>query len=180
MPLARFSLRLSPFYLACQAGGWGAWAVIYALITMGYVPHTPRALFELFFSYFLNAVYGALVTHLIYRRLAAWVHLPMPRLLLRLVPSMAAGALAMVIALVLINDRLLHMMGGHVGIREAMMFYVNLSFLLVGWTVLYALIRLARGRRAAERERAQLELAVRDARFRSLAAQVQPHFSSTL
>jgi LytS/YehU family sensor histidine kinase len=164
-------------YILLQLGGWGLWALLYFALSAAYIPHTPGAMARAGFSYGLAATYGILVTHALYLLLSrAWIKLALPRLLLRIIPSVLAGALVAAAALVLINDRLLNIMGGHVTLPGFLFFACNLAVILTVWVVLYALIYQARQRRLTEQVRTATEIALRKAQYRSLAAQVQPHF----
>ncbi|HEY0786696.1 MAG TPA: histidine kinase [Acidobacteriaceae bacterium] len=167
---------LRPAYVLCQLGGWGLWTLLYGGLSLAAMPHGPGVAARVFGSFGLSATYGIALSHWLFVSLQQWTKLRLPLLLLRLGSAILLCTLVMTAAIVLVNDRLLHLTGGHIRGQDAAVFLLNILLLFCVWTVCYALIHQARQRRLAEATRVALELSIREAQYRSLSAQVQPHF----
>lgn len=163
-------------YLLCQGAGWGVWVSAYCAMAWNAID-IRKSIIVL--SYSLYAVYGIVVTEALRQtmRRRGWLQLPLVRMVPRLLAANLAGIVATVGALYGINVRTLHLFetAPHT-VFLLLGFTFNTAFLFAIWLAIYLVVYNWRVRRQAELDRLRLELALREAEYRSLSAQVNPHF----
>lgn len=172
---------LSRRYVWLQLGGWGLTCALFCSIALVYLQYSHHAITRaivgrVLLSYGLYMSYGLLLSHLLHLGLRRWMKLPLNALLLRIVPSLLLTASLLTAALILINDRALHLTMGKIDQAIGLSLFFNNGIMLLGWIIIYALIYTARERRREESRRLAMELAAQEAQYRSLSARVNPHF----
>ena len=163
-------------YVFCQLIGWGAWAALGALS----YAHVSRVRYSpVLFSYGLYSVYGIVTSHLLRHviRRWRWLQPPIGLVIARVIAGASVCVIVMIAALYLINIRLLHLFDPGVFtvvfLGQAAM---NTSGIYAAWITIYISVHSTRRRHQAELASLRMELALRDAQYRSLSAQVNPHF----
>jgi len=163
-------------YVLCQLTGWGAWAISGAALSV----RAGNATFGIaLLSYALYSGYGLLSSHLLRRAIKRnhWMLLPFRSYLPRMIAVAALCVVAMTASLYFINIRLLHLFdpGAYTAVFLVMV-AVNTSLVFAFWMTVYISVHISRRRRQAELVNLRMALALRDAQYRSLTAQVNPHF----
>lgn len=166
--------RPSRAYLACQAAGWGVYAVGNVVLFANWgAPVGRTALVNA-----LYAAWGALATHAMRRRILRedWLRLPLGRLVAHvLVASVALGiALTLMLVAILRVFRLLPPEAPFWVVASSTLF--NMTILSLVWLAIYLGVGFVRRSREAEIAALRYDLAAKDARFGALQAQVNPHF----
>lgn len=178
-PLQQQTTEAAPLtaaYALCQAAGWGAWVAAYCAMAWNVV-EIRKSIIVL--SYGLYAVYGVVVTEALRQtmRRRGWLQLPLGRMVPRLLAANVLGIAITVGALYGINVRTLHLFETAPHTAFLLVgFTFNTAFLFAVWLAIYLVVYNWRVRRRTELDRLRLELALREAEYRSLSAQVNPHF----
>ena len=163
-------------YVLCQLAGWGAWAVFSAVPYSG----TSGAHYgAVLFSYGLYSVYGLITSHLLrfVMRRRRWLELPIRSAIVRVIPAVLICVAVMMSALYYINVRLLDLFNpGVFTVAFLEGASINTCLLYGAWMTIYVSVYSARRRHQAELASLHMELDLRDAQYRSLSAQVNPHF----
>lgn len=163
-------------YILCQLTGWGVWALFGAVLSSR---ATGYSFGRAFVSYALYSGYGLLTSHLLRHTIKRnnWLQLSFGKYLPRMIAVAALCVLAMTASLYFINIRLLHLFDpGAFTAPFLAMVAVNTSVVYGFWMTIYISVQISRRRRQAELINLRMELALRDAQYRSLSAQVNPHF----
>jgi hypothetical protein len=167
-----------PAYVVAQISGWGLYAAFWFLI-MTLTKNYPRPINALV-SVLLLSVYGFTATHLIraFAHKQNWIDKPFSRFAPLAIIAAYMGGVWMSSGLFLINSRLLGLFTVHG--REAFIGFMILSFyigvIILFWEFFYFLAKTIERRRAVELQGLRLELLAREAQYRALSSQLQPHF----
>jgi sensor histidine kinase YesM len=164
----------STAYWGCQVLGWGAWTAFGMTIAASQRALRPGVVigFALFFGYSIA------LTHLLRReiRRRQWMTLPARQL----IPRMALTAVltgAVLTGLVSGLGWILARGALEIsGPADLLLMIGNMTFATSIWITLYVAISGMRRYREASRNALRLQLALREAELRALAAQVNPHF----
>ena len=161
-------------YWLCQILGWGLWTTI-GLVTPAGVAGWRGwivAAFFLFFGYSIG------LTHLLRReiRRRQWLSLPPRRMVPRLIAASLITGCIMAALVVGVSAALSRDPKTFSAARETVWLAGNMIFAVAIWTTLYVAITGMRRYREVSRNALRLQLALREAELRALAAQVNPHF----
>jgi signal transduction histidine kinase len=163
-------------YVFCQLAGWGAYAVVGALFSSRAAgTHYGLALL----SYGIFSASGVIISHLLryvmWRR--RWLQLRIGPATARVAAAVLICVMLMIASLYFINIRLLHLFDPGAGTASFLeMVSINISVVYGVWIMIYLSVHSSRRGRQAELASLRMELALRDAQYRSLSAQVNPHF----
>ncbi len=163
-------------YVFCQLTVWGAWAVLGALLSS----RATGAHYGLvLFSYGLYSASGLITSHLLryVMHRGRWLQLRTGPAIARVTAAVFVCVIVMVSSLYFINIRLLHLFDPGAGTAVFLeIVAINTTIVYGVWMTVYMSVHSARRGRQAELASLRMELALRDAQYRSLSAQVNPHF----
>jgi len=166
----------SRLYWFCQIGGWSAF-IIYQLSLYYFVLKIPQTSM-LLLNGLVNILLGILVTHgyRMYIHLMGWLELPLKLL----IPRVMLGVISMAVILSAINIPLDKLMfpGLEITYHFSSIYGIlsNWSKYILVWALIYHLFQYYRKSLESEKKRYRLEARMRDAEFRQLKAQLNPHF----
>ncbi|HEY1744849.1 MAG TPA: histidine kinase [Granulicella sp.] len=169
-------ISLPMAYVFCQLTGWGVWAIIGALFSSR---ATGLHYGLVLFSYGLFSASGFITSHLLryVMRRRRWLQLRAMPAIARIVAAVFVCVMLMIASLYFINIRLLHLFDPGVGTAAFLeMVAINTCIVYGIWMTIYTSVHSSRRGRQAELASLRMELALRDAQYRSLSAQVNPHF----
>ncbi|WP_408888363.1 sensor histidine kinase [Myxococcus faecalis] len=176
------SSRRARVYAACQAGGWGLYALINAVLSVLSVVMMQRP-DEQFARRMLwlvaMSLSGVLITHVARVRLGfrEWARLSLSRLTPRvLLVCLAMGATQSVVAHVL--SRFVFRIQGFEDFSLTNVIFGGAfwSVVMMMWLLTYFAVHFVERARTAEHERLQQHIASQTSELRFLKAQLQPHF----
>lgn len=171
-------------YWLCQLGGWGAFLAInaaaYSIIDRREAVRAPLLDCLLFCFYCAVSIY---ITHRLRRHVSRWLELGWFQLLIRLLPALLLAALFSTVAIILgflltavATEDSQRLLSTQRLAANSFIICVNTLILLATWIVIYCWIKNARSRREGQVEILRLTAQNREAEFRALKAQVNPHF----
>jgi hypothetical protein len=167
-------------YWLCQLGGWTALALYQSSAGVSdstdHLPPPTVAIAEPLFS----ALYGLIVTHLLYLylRRRGWLQKLGPRLALRLaavILLLSAGLNALDLSSIYLLD---HWFAFHLPFdrRIVLLSLGSWIVVMVAWMALYLAIHELRRRRSQDVRALRMEVMAQEAQLRGLRAQLNPHF----
>jgi two-component system, LytTR family, sensor histidine kinase AlgZ len=162
-------------YLACQLGGWGAYALLNVAATAGVGAHGGVPVGQACWV----SLCGGLLTDRLRRQAtrARWAERGVVALLVRIAVSALLVGSAMTILALLSSWFVLHAFAPReTSAGVALVYVFNFSFLVLAWQLLYFGEHALTRSRRAELQRLQLESASREAELAALKAQLNPHF----
>lgn len=163
-------------YWICQIGGWTAF-IAYQISLYIFVLGIPDTLL-LVLNGIANIILGIVVTHAYrsYMQIMGWLDLP----LRKLIPRVILGVISMAIILSAINIPLDKLMFPQLDIsyRFSSLYGIlsNWSKYILVWALIYHLFQYYRRSLESEKQRYRLEARMKEAEYRQLKAQLNPHF----
>jgi two-component system LytT family sensor kinase len=170
-------------YWTLQLIGWGLFGVSGVLLYLLFAPRTSQQPVSKIIILEACIASTLLVgSHLLrrYIKRQAWVHLPIARLLPRV---LLANALTSVLSQVVIWVLLVHVVrlypnggGQQYGWQQFSGYVLNTYFVLLLWSAFYFGLHYLDSYKQAEIDKWKLSAAVREAEMRTLKSQINPHF----
>lgn len=168
-------IRKEKLYWFCQVGGWFLFTLLEITNYISMAGFRPSLLLNGVANFFL----GIIVTHL-YRMFlirTGWLNLP----LYKIIPRGILGVVSMSLMLTAINiplDRLTYPPFETLQLDLSVFFsyFFNLSKYILLWTLTYHLFQYWERSLKAERDRYQIEAALRENQYNNLKTQLNPHF----
>jgi hypothetical protein len=160
---------MSPYW-KCQLVGWSFHGLMTLVIPTLYGGLRGTVIARAL----LGVVLGIALTDQLRRHMQrnGWLHLPLRRLVPRIIAASLVIAAATVLALLPLLGRIIP--PGRAGPLSAV--FAGHTAVVLVWSGIYLTVHYLQGLRAAETEKWKLELAVRDTELRALRAQLNPHF----
>ncbi|MEJ2004363.1 MAG: histidine kinase [Cyclobacteriaceae bacterium] len=169
-------IKREKLYWLFQLAGWSGFFVIQSALALA--AYYDAFTWYIVASYFNITIVGFVLTHFYrsYIKRKRWLNLSLINLAIRILLSSVLLGMLWAVLVLPINAYYFPTSEEPLSLTVALILTVNLSIVILSWSMIYFIFQLFYNFKQSEVEKWQLEAAVKDAELIALKSQVNPHF----